>query len=246
MTLGPPLDPSGADGWRTRLAGGTATHLSSHARHPRPATSDKTNGSQALARPTASMRASSPPVATFSTASDVTDSRNPNSKPRCDSRRTRSGTRRVSVLVVPRVADRRGHVNRHGNHEDRDCGGDRPPDPRGDDRQPDQQPSTDRPSEHPAGTPFGEPIRDLHLVNIVPRQSGDCEHHSDPRRGAAVSLERRFSFRLLGAVSATRTGVSQCATSSAGTDADHRGVPQYGLAYDAALALVPSGGCLHD
>src|SRR5215207_9006135 len=30
------------DTWRTRLAGGGATHLSSHARHPRPATSDKT------------------------------------------------------------------------------------------------------------------------------------------------------------------------------------------------------------
>src|SRR5215213_1130830 len=30
-----------ADVWWTRLARGTATHLSSHARHPRPATSDK-------------------------------------------------------------------------------------------------------------------------------------------------------------------------------------------------------------
>src|SRR4051794_26331450 len=46
---------------RTRLAGGGATHLSSHARHPRPATSDTTEGSQALARPTASKRVSSPP-----------------------------------------------------------------------------------------------------------------------------------------------------------------------------------------
>src|SRR4029450_5935726 len=33
----------------------------------------KQDGSQALARPTASMRASSPPVGTISTASDVTD-----------------------------------------------------------------------------------------------------------------------------------------------------------------------------
>src|SRR5215217_3177617 len=71
--LVPPVDPFRADGWRTRLAGGDATHLSSHARHPRPATSDKTQGSQALARPTASKRVSSPPVGTFSTASDVTD-----------------------------------------------------------------------------------------------------------------------------------------------------------------------------
>ena len=45
----PPLILEGADTWRTRLAGGGATHLSSHARHPRPATSDKTEGSQALA-----------------------------------------------------------------------------------------------------------------------------------------------------------------------------------------------------
>src|SRR3954447_20270107 len=52
------------DTWRTRLAGGGPTQLSSHARGPRPATSDKTNGSQALARPTASKRASSPPVGT--------------------------------------------------------------------------------------------------------------------------------------------------------------------------------------
>jgi hypothetical protein len=47
--------------------------VSSHARHPRPATSDKTQGSQALTRPTASKRVSSPPVGTFSSASDVTD-----------------------------------------------------------------------------------------------------------------------------------------------------------------------------
>src|SRR5215217_5196856 len=46
MTLVLLLIP-GADAWWTRLAGGAATHLSSHARHPRPATSDKTNGSQA-------------------------------------------------------------------------------------------------------------------------------------------------------------------------------------------------------
>ena len=59
--------------------------LSSHARPPRPATSDKTKGSQALARPTASKRVSSPPVGTIPTASDVTDDPNHNSKPRCDS-----------------------------------------------------------------------------------------------------------------------------------------------------------------
>src|SRR4051812_20680267 len=46
---------------RTWLAGGAATLLSSHARHPRPATSDTTKASQAN-RPTASKRVSSPPV----------------------------------------------------------------------------------------------------------------------------------------------------------------------------------------
>ena len=70
---------------RTRLAGGAATLLSSHAGHPRPATSDTTKGSQAH-RPTASKRVSSPPVGTFSSASDVTDQPNPNSKPRSSSR----------------------------------------------------------------------------------------------------------------------------------------------------------------
>src|SRR5829696_7915758 len=73
--------PAGADVWRTRLAGGGATHLSSHARPPRPATSDKTQGSQALVRPTASKRVSSPPVGTIPSTSDVTDDPNHNSKP---------------------------------------------------------------------------------------------------------------------------------------------------------------------
>src|SRR5918994_6792496 len=58
---------------RTRLAGGAAMHLSSHAGHPRSATSDKTQGSQALARPTASKRVSSPPIGSLSLAPDVTD-----------------------------------------------------------------------------------------------------------------------------------------------------------------------------
>jgi hypothetical protein len=59
---------------RTWLAGGAATLLSSHAGHPRPATSDTTQASQAH-RPTASKRVSSPPVGSFSSASDVTDRR---------------------------------------------------------------------------------------------------------------------------------------------------------------------------
>src|ERR671910_278940 len=67
---------------RTRLAGGAAMHLSSHAGHPRSATSDKTQGSQALARPTASKRVSSPPIGSLSLASDVTDDEHRNSKPR--------------------------------------------------------------------------------------------------------------------------------------------------------------------
>ena len=46
---------------RTRLAGGAATLLSSHAGHPRPATSDTTKGSQTRPGPTASKRVSSPP-----------------------------------------------------------------------------------------------------------------------------------------------------------------------------------------
>jgi hypothetical protein len=40
------------------------------------------DGSQALARPTASKRVSSPPVGTIPAASDVTDDPNHNSKPR--------------------------------------------------------------------------------------------------------------------------------------------------------------------
>src|SRR3954471_23134681 len=81
------LIPLGADAWRTRLAGGGATHLSSHARHPRPATSDKTEGSQALTRPTASKRVSSPPVGTIPSMPDVTDDPHHNSKPLSGSER---------------------------------------------------------------------------------------------------------------------------------------------------------------
>src|SRR5215212_10299553 len=67
--------------WRRR-------HASIKSRQTSPTGDERqTNGSQALARPTASMRVSSPPVGTFSTASDVTDDANQNSKPRCDSER---------------------------------------------------------------------------------------------------------------------------------------------------------------
>src|SRR3954471_21554173 len=91
------LIPLGADAWRTRLAGGGATHLSSHARHPRPATSDKTEGSQALTRPTASKRVSSPPVGTIPSMPDVTDDPHHNSKPRRS-----PGTGPAPLLVVVR------------------------------------------------------------------------------------------------------------------------------------------------
>ena len=60
------------DGRRTRLARGAATLLSSHAGHPRPATSDTTRKVMP-AGPTASKRVRSPPVGTFSSAPDVTD-----------------------------------------------------------------------------------------------------------------------------------------------------------------------------
>jgi hypothetical protein len=72
------------DSRRTRLASGAATLLSSHAGHPRPATSDTTKGSQTT-RSTASKRVSSPPDGTFSTAPDVTDAANHNSKPQSNS-----------------------------------------------------------------------------------------------------------------------------------------------------------------
>src|SRR5215204_1288677 len=97
--LVPPVDPFRADGWRTRLAGGGATHLSSHARHPRPATSDKTEGSQALARPTASKRVSSPPVGNLPSASDVTDDPNHNSKPRSSSAHASSAAGALPLTV---------------------------------------------------------------------------------------------------------------------------------------------------
>ena len=59
----------------TRLASGAATLLSSHAGHPRPATSDTTKGSQAPPGRQPQRDSARRPVGTFSTASDVTDRR---------------------------------------------------------------------------------------------------------------------------------------------------------------------------
>ena len=71
----PPLDPLGADARRTRLAGGSATHLSSHARHPRPATSDKTKGSQALPGRQPQRESARRPAGTITSASDAPTAR---------------------------------------------------------------------------------------------------------------------------------------------------------------------------
>src|SRR5215204_5865097 len=60
----------------------------------------KHEGSQALARPTASKRASSPPVGNLPSASDVTDELNHNSKPQGTSGESvpsASGPRPVSI-----------------------------------------------------------------------------------------------------------------------------------------------------
>src|SRR3954468_19732211 len=46
MALVPSFTSTETDGWRTRLPGGAATHISSHARHPRSATSDKTGAGE--------------------------------------------------------------------------------------------------------------------------------------------------------------------------------------------------------
>src|SRR4051812_31551269 len=78
MTRPPVLTET--DTWRTRLAGGGATHLSSHARHPRPATSDKTKGSQAQPGRQPQRESARRPVGTLTSASDITDARELNSK----------------------------------------------------------------------------------------------------------------------------------------------------------------------
>jgi hypothetical protein len=70
---------------RTGLAEGAATLLSSHAEHPRPATSDTTKGGQT--RPVDSLKESQLAArsGTFSSASDDTDTTERNSKPRSGS-----------------------------------------------------------------------------------------------------------------------------------------------------------------
>jgi hypothetical protein len=98
------------DARRTRLAEGAATLLSSHAEHPRPATSDTTKASQATGRQP-QRESARRPVGTISSASDVTDTTNRNSKPRCGSARPET----VRLLVEPdheirlrRVLSRKG------------------------------------------------------------------------------------------------------------------------------------------
>jgi hypothetical protein len=63
------------DARRTGLAGGAATLLSSHADHPRPATSDTTKGGQAASGRQPQRESAHRPFGTISTASDVTDER---------------------------------------------------------------------------------------------------------------------------------------------------------------------------
>jgi hypothetical protein len=100
----PPLDASRADVWWTRLARGDATHPSSHARHPRPATSDKTQESQAQPGRQPQSESARRPVGTLSSWSDVTDRRNENSKPHCGSDGAQAASDRelARVEVVPR------------------------------------------------------------------------------------------------------------------------------------------------
>src|SRR4051812_49872555 len=92
MTRPPVLTET--DTWRTRLAGGGATHLSSHAKHPRPATSDKTKGSQAQPGRQPQRQSARRPVGTLTSASDITDTRDLNSKP---PKRQRRSTQPVRV-----------------------------------------------------------------------------------------------------------------------------------------------------
>src|SRR5215213_10107216 len=70
----------------------------------------KQKESQALARPTASKRVSSPPVGTIPSASDVTDSANHNSKPPSSSANSaRNGPRyRIRPVVVSTVSSTGG------------------------------------------------------------------------------------------------------------------------------------------
>src|SRR3954454_19025081 len=63
------------------MAAGCSCHLSSHARTSRSATSDTAKASQANHGRQPEQRVSSPPVGTISSASDVADNRNQNSKP---------------------------------------------------------------------------------------------------------------------------------------------------------------------
>ena len=90
------LSSTETDTWRTRLAGGDATHLSSHARHPRPATSDKTKGSQAQPGRQPQRESARRPVGTLTSASDVTDAAE--SKQQASMRQRLSGDHRALGL----------------------------------------------------------------------------------------------------------------------------------------------------
>jgi hypothetical protein len=81
---------------RTGLAGGAATLLSSHAGHPRPATSDTTKGSQAP-RADSLKESQLAAVGTLSTSSDVTDHRIETASLEAEASARLSHTDRLSV-----------------------------------------------------------------------------------------------------------------------------------------------------
>ena len=77
-----PSSPSmETDGWRSWLARGAATHLSSHAGHPGQRRATQQEQVRPQIWPTASKRVSSPPVGTIPSTADITDEANHNSKP---------------------------------------------------------------------------------------------------------------------------------------------------------------------
>src|SRR5215208_3223320 len=81
MLLVPPVDPC-RGGRLADTACWRRCHASIKSRQTSPTGDERQNkGSQALVRPTASKRVSSPPVGTIPSTSDVTDTPNHNSKP---------------------------------------------------------------------------------------------------------------------------------------------------------------------
>ncbi|MEA2149166.1 MAG: hypothetical protein QOD69_996 [Solirubrobacteraceae bacterium] len=100
------------------------------------------------------------------------------------------------------VAHRGRHVDGHGDQEDGDGGGGRPPDSRCDDRESDEQPAGDCAREYSPGAAFGEPLG---------RSHHDTASHGQASRATFVAISSSAADRAPGAQRSGQSGERRAA-----------------------------------